>query len=368
MMNAKYDFNKIIANFKIDGQLISCERYGEGHINETYLATVNEGGKAVNYIVQKINKSLFTDVEKLMSNITLVTEFVRKKVALGGGDPDREVLTVVYTKDGKSYYHCADVDEYFRVYVFIDRAIAHMQADRPGLFYQSAVAFGRFAMQLADFDASKLYEILPNFHNTKVRYENFMRSLSLDKKKRAQSVAAEIEFVKSRKDYCGRIVDLLESGEMPLKVTHNDTKLNNVMLDEKTDKPVAVIDLDTVMPGSICYDFGDSIRFGCNPAVEDEKDLSKVVFDLGLFEEYTKGYLTAMAGSITEVEKANLAMGAMLMTYECGMRFLTDYLDGDTYFHTKYEGQNLDRARTQFKLVSDMEKSYDKMLEIVAKY
>ena len=363
-----YDLNKIISQFKIEGKLVSCERYGEGHINETYLVVMNADGKEKKYILQKINKSLFTKVDRLMNNIVLVTEFVRKKVALKGGDPDREVLTVVYTKDGKSYYHSPEYDEYFRVYVFIDHAIAHQHAEREGQFYQSAVGFGEFAMNLADFDASQLYEVLPDFHNTQKRYENFMHSVSADKFGRAKSVSAEIEFVLKREGYCRKIVDMLSSGAMPLKVTHNDTKLNNVMLDEVTDEPVAVIDLDTVMPGSICYDFGDSIRFGCNPAAEDEKDLSKVVFDIGLFEEYTKGYLTAMGDSITKTEKDNLAFGAILMTYECGMRFLTDYLDGDTYFRTKYEGHNLDRTRTQFKLVSDMEKSFDKMKGIVNKY
>ena len=243
-----------------------------------------------------------------------------------------------------------------------------MNADKPGLFYQSAVAFGTFAMQLKDFDASKLYDVLPDFHNTEKRYENFLASLKADKMNRAASVKKEIDFVLERKAYCNRITSLLSSGEMPLKVTHNDTKLNNVMLDEETDKPVAVIDLDTVMPGSICYDFGDSIRFGCNPATEDEKDLNKVVFDIKLFEEYTKGYLSAMGNSIVKAEKDNLAFGALLMTFECGMRFLTDYLDGDTYFRIKYADHNLNRTRTQFKLVSDMEKRMDEMNKIVQKY
>ena len=364
----KYDFNSIFSHFTVNGSLVFCERYGEGHINETYLAILNYNGKEKKYILQKINKSLFTKVDKLMNNIVSVTEFIRKKVAANGGDPDREVLTVVYTKDGESYYYAPEYEEYFRVYVFIDHAIAHQHAERQGQFYQSAVGFGTFAMQLSDFDASKLYEVLPDFHNTQKRYENFLHSVTADRMKRAKTVMAEIDFVLKREKYCRRIVDLLDSGAMPLKVTHNDTKLNNVMLDEVTDKAVAVIDLDTVMPGSICYDFGDSIRFGCNPAAEDEKDLSKVIFDIKLFEEYTKGYLTAMGDSITKIEKDNLAFGAILMTYECGMRFLTDYLDGDTYFRIKYEGQNLDRARTQFKLVSDMEANSDKMQNIVNKY
>lgn len=208
----------------------------------------------------------------------------------------------------------------------------------------------------------------PNFHNTEKRYENFLNSVKADKAGRAKDVQKEIQFVMDRKEYCSRIVDLLASGEMPTKVTHNDTKLNNVMLDVVTGKPVAVIDLDTIMQGSICYDFGDSIRFGCTTGEEDEPDLSKVNFDVSLFEAYTKGYLTALGDSVTKVEKDNLAFSAILMTYECGMRFLSDYLDGDVYFRVKRENHNLDRCRTQFKLVSDMEESFEKMQEIVNKY
>ena len=361
------NFNNIIKNFEIKGELVSCERYGEGHINETYLAIMQDEGKQVKYILQKINKNLFKEVDKLMNNIMLVTEFNRKKIIARGGNPDREGLSIVYAKDGKPYYYCEDCQEYFRVYVFITDAIAHQKQVRAGQFYQSAVAFGEFANLLAEFDATQLYEVLPNFHNTQVRFENFLASLECDKMGRVESVKEEINFVIERKDYCKRLVNLIKTGDLPLKVTHNDTKLNNVMLDEKTDAPVAVIDLDTIMPGTICYDFGDSIRFGCNTGAEDEPDLSKVNFDIKLFEEYTKGYLSALGDSVTKCEKDNLPFGAILMTFECGMRFLADYLDGDVYFSTHREGHNLDRARTQFKLVSDMEKLLLKMQEIVNK-
>lgn len=361
-----YDFKKIVSLFNLKGNLVSCERYGEGHINETYLAEVEANGKKVNYIVQKINSNLFKDVDKLMNNIKLVTEFNRKKIIERGGNPDRESLTLVYAKDGKPYVHTEE--GYFRIYVFITEAIAYQVAPNAEAFYQSAVAFGSFANLLAEFDAKLLYEVLPDFHNTEKRFRDFEASLKADKAGRASSVKEEIDFYLSRKDYCGKIVNLLKSGEMPTKVTHNDTKLNNVMLDAKTGKYVAVIDLDTIMPGSICYDFGDSIRFGCNPAAEDEKDLSIVNFDLNLFEAYTKGYLSALGDSVTEIEKRNLAFGAILMTYECGMRFLSDYLDGDVYFHVKREGHNLDRTRTQIKLVKDMEKLLPEMQKIVDKY
>ena len=364
----KYDFKKIIENFYVKGELVSCEPYGEGHINETFLAVMNDGGKKVNYIVQKINTSLFKDVDKLMSNIVSVTEFARKRITEKGGDPNRESLTVVMTKDDKPYYYDKESDGTFRVYIFITDAVAYQIVEKPEHFYQSALAFGNFANLLADFDASKLYEILPDFHNTEKRYNDFINAVKSDKFKRAAGVKDEIEFFTQRKDYASKIVDLLHSGKMPLKVTHNDTKLNNVLIDAHTDKYVSVIDLDTIMPGSICYDFGDSIRFGCNTGAEDEKDLTKVNFDINLFETYAKGYLGALGNSVTAVEKDNLAFGAILMTYECGMRFLADYLDGDVYFRVHREGHNLDRARTQIKLVSDMENSFDKMKKIIEKY
>ncbi len=361
-----YDFNLIISNFNIDGKLISCERYGEGHINETYLAVVENNGVKKDYILQKINSNLFKNVEALMNNIRLVTEFNRARILENGGNPDRESLSLIYTKDQKAYYQ--NQDGYFRVYKFITDAVAYQVVEKPEHFYQSAVAFGNFANLLAQFNATELYEVIPDFHNTVKRFNDFTNSLQADKFDRAKLVEKEIKFVLDRKDYCSKIVNLLKSGKMPTKVTHNDTKLNNVMLDVKTGEPVAVIDLDTIMPGSICYDFGDSIRFGCNPAAEDEKDLTKVNFDINLFEQYVKGYLSALGQSITPIEKENLAFGAILMTYECGMRFLADYLDGDIYFRVKRDGHNLDRARTQFKLIEDMEKAYPEMLKIVEKY
>ena len=363
-----YDFNKIISQFQVEGNLVSCERYGEGHINETYLAVMDVDGKPLNYIVQKINSNLFKEVDKLMNNIKLVTEFNRAKIIAKGGNPDREALSLVYTLNGDAYYKCPECEGYFRVYKFITDAIAYQVVEKPEHFYQSAVAFGNFANLLAEFDATQLYEVLPRFHDTEKRFNDFMNSLNADKMDRAKDIKKEIDFVLSRKDYCGRIVNLLKSGEMPTKVTHNDTKLNNVMLDATTGEPVAVIDLDTIMPGSICYDFGDSIRFGCNPCAEDEKDLSKVNFQINLFEQYAKGYLSAVGKGATQIERDNLAFGAILMTYECGMRFLADYLDGDVYFRTHREGQNLDRARTQFKLIEDMEKCFDQMQAIVKKY
>ena len=364
----KYDFNNIISKFAVKGALLSCEPYGEGHINETFLAVLSDGGKEIKYIVQKINTRLFKDVDKLMHNIVSVTEFARKRIKENGGDPMRESLTVVMTKDGKPYFYDEESKGTFRVYVFITDAVAYQIVEKPEHFYQSALAFGNFANLLAEFDASTLYEILPDFHNTEKRFNDFLGAVERDKCQRAAAVRKEIDFFLERKEYAKRIVELLRDKKMPLKVTHNDTKLNNVLLDAKTDKYLSVIDLDTIMPGSICYDFGDSIRFGCNTAAEDEKDLSKVNFDINLFETYAKGYLEALGDGVTAIEKDNLAFGAILMTYECGMRFLSDYLDGDVYFRVHREGHNLDRARTQIKLVLDMEKCFDKMKEIINGY
>ena len=363
-----YNFSEIISEFKVEGKLVSCERYGEGHINETYLAIIDNNGTRKRYILQKINNRLFKNVDALMNNIRLVTEFNRIKITERGGDPDRESLTLIYTKDGKPYCYSPAEDGYFRMYIFIENATAYQSVTKPVQFYESAVAFGEFANLLAEFDASVLYEVLPNFHNTEKRFNDFMKSVETDSFNRAKLVEKEIKFVIDRKKYCDVITSKLKDGEIPTKVTHNDTKLNNVMLDNATDKAVAVIDLDTIMPGSICYDFGDSIRFGCNTGAEDEPDLSKVNFSIELFETYVKGYLHALGNSVTEAEKSHLAFGAILMTYECGMRFLADYLDGDVYFRTSRAGHNADRCRTQFKLVEDMEKNLNKMNEIVNKY
>lgn len=365
-MSASYDFKSISSNFNLKGEFLSCEPYGEGHINQTFLLLTNSENGVCKYILQRINSNLFTNVEALMNNIKQVTEFAREKIKEKGGDPDRESLTVVCTKEGKPYYF--DGENYFRIYLFIDNATAYQVVENPVHFYESAVAFGNFANLLAQFDASKLYEPLPNFHNTVSRFEALEQAVKEDKAKRAHLVQEEIEFAFARKGLTSKIVSQLESGEIPLKVTHNDTKLNNVLIDNATDKAVAVIDLDTIMPGTICYDFGDSIRFGCNPAAEDEQDLSKVNFSIELFEQYVKGYMHSLKGTMTEKEAENLALGAIMMTYECGIRFLADHLNGDTYFRIKRENHNLDRARTQFKLVKDMEEQFDQMNAIVNKY
>ena len=298
-----------------------------------------------------------------MDNVILVTDFLKKKIVKAGGDPLRETLSVVMTRDGKTLYR--NGGDCWRVYTFIQGAVTLQTCENEEQFYASACAFGHFQKLLADFPADTLYESIPNFHNTKSRYLDFEDAVRKDVCGRAASVEKEIAFVRARKDFAATLVDMQERGELPLRVTHNDTKLNNVLFDEKTRLPLAVVDLDTVMPGLSVNDFGDSIRFGATYAAEDEPDLSKVNFELPLFECYTKGFLGECGSLMTENEKKMLPIGAMMMTFECGMRFLTDYLNGDTYFRIHREGHNLDRCRTQFKLVSDMEKSRAQMDEIV---
>ena len=345
--------------FNICGEPVIVERYGEGHINETYFAATDKGAK---YILQKINERIFKDIPGLMNNIRLVTAHIAEKVKLAGGDVNRDALQLIPLINGGWYLH--NDNGYFRMYVFIGNATSHQVVTNPKQFYESAVAFGTFQNYLSDFNANLLSETIPNFHNTVRRFESFKNSLKADKADRAASARKEIDFILAREKYCGRIVDLLNSKQMPLRVTHNDTKLNNVMIDDATGKGLAVIDLDTVMPGSSCYDFGDSIRFGCNSAAEDEQDLSKVNFRLDLFETYARGYLGALK-NIVQIERDSLALASILITYTIGMRFLTDYLDGDIYFRIHRENHNLDRARTQFRLIEDMERRLPDMEKII---
>ena len=352
------DLSAILENYSLEKSVPACEPLGEGHINETMLLTFASGKR---YVLQRVNDKLF-DVEKLMHNIMLVTDFMRLKAAEQGKNPDARCLTVVKTQDGRSYVKTED--GFFRIYQYID-GVSYQVVESAWDFYRCAQAFGGFANALSDFDATRLYEIIPKFHDTEKRFRDFENSLEKDACGRAESVKREIDFVLDRKDYCSRITSLLASGEMPVRVTHNDTKLNNVMFDKNTGECVAVVDLDTVMPGSLCYDFGDAIRFGCNTSTEDDTDLTRVNFDINLFKAFAEGYIPAIGDGITETERRNLAFSGILMTYECGMRFLTDYLDGDKYFRIARENHNLDRARTQFKLIEDMEKLLPEMERIV---
>lgn len=348
-------FEDVLSRFRLDAPAVSCERYGSGHVNETYLV-VSESGRR--YILQRISTRAFHDIPALMRNISSVTEFLRAKC----GDP-RGVLSLIPTVSGAFYYQDAE-SSYWRVYDFVEGSVCLQAPETAEDFYQSALAFGQFQQMLEDFPAETLSEIIPNFHNTADRYRIFREVLAADPMGRAAGAQAEIGFALSREAEGSTLVEQQKAGLLPTRVTHNDTKLNNVLLDAATRKALCVIDLDTIMPGLSLYDFGDSIRFGASTAAEDEKDLSKVEISLDLFRIYTRGYLTACPG-LTEREKQLLPMGAKLMTLECGVRFLTDYVDGDHYFATRYETHNLDRCRTQFKLVADMESKWAEMAKIV---
>ena len=343
-----------LSAFQLDSPAVSCEKYGCGHINVTYLAVTQSGRR---YILQKINDHTFPDVDGLMDNIRRVTAYLGARC----NDP-RSVLTLVPTVDGKSW--CRNEYGCWRVYDFVEGSLCLQLPETPADFYESAVGIGRFQHQLRDFPAQTLHESIRNFHNTPDRFRIFREVLERDPMGRAASVQKEIDFVLSRAEKLSALQAMRDSGELPTRVTHNDTKLNNVLLDAATRKALCVIDLDTVMPGLSVYDFGDSIRFGASTAAEDEQDLSKVRMSLDLFRIYTRGFVSACPG-LTDAELEMLPLGALTMTGECGMRFLTDYLDGDHYFAIHRDGQNLDRARTQLRLVQDMEEKWIEMHRIV---
>ena len=345
----------VLRGFQLDAEPVSCAPYGCGHINATYLAVTASGRR---YILQKINHHTFRDVAGLMENITAVTEFLRTKT-----DDPRSVLTLVRTHEGTSYLHAQE--GYWRVYNFVEDTLCLQLPETDEDFYQSAVGFGTFQQLLAEFPAAQLHETIPNFHNTPDRYRAFLDVLDRDPMRRAAQVQPEIEFALARQSEMAALQNALTVGELPLRVTHNDTKLNNVLLDAMTRKALCVIDLDTVMPGTSLYDFGDSIRFGAATAAEDERDLSKMELSLERFRAFTRGYIRACP-NLTQKEVELLPLGAKVMTMECGVRFLTDYLDGDHYFAVHRAGQNLDRARTQFKLAANMEKKWRDMQKIVA--
>ncbi len=365
---SKKQRDEAITNFQFNGILIEEGPYGNGHINDTYLLKFNLGeGEEKKVILQCMNKSIFTQPVELMENVLNVTSYLRNKIIENGGDPERETLNVIPTVDNKPYFVDSE-GEYWRAYKFIEDATCYEQVETPEDFYQSAVSFGNFQRLLADYPAETLHETIKGFHDTKARFEVFKKAVADDICGRAASVQKEIDFVLSHEDVANVFGDMLAKGELPLRVTHNDTKLNNIMIDNATRKGICVIDLDTVMPGLAMNDFGDSIRFGASTGAEDEKDLDKIWCDMELFDIYAKGFIEGCGGKLTQKEIEMMPMGAKVMTFECGMRFLTDYLQGDTYFKIHREGHNLDRCRTQFKLVEDMEAKWEVMNEIIKKY
>lgn len=358
---------EVIENFQFEGEYTEGIPYGSGHINDTFRVTFQHKGETKRYILQRMNNQIFLNPEELMENVVGVTSWLRKKIVENGGEPERETLNLVPAKDGRAFYKDSE-GEYWRVYLFIEGAKTYDLVENQEDFYQSAVAFGRFQGLLADYPAETLHETIQDFHNTVKRLDTFKKAVEADACGRAAQVQEEIQFVLDREALAHKLCDMQAEGKLPLRVTHNDTKLNNIMIDDETRKAICVIDLDTVMPGLSVNDFGDSIRFGASTGAEDEPDLSKVSCSMELFELYTKGFVEGCKGSLTEEELDMLPVGAMTMTYECGMRFLTDYLEGDHYFKIHREGHNLDRCRTQFKLVKDMEEKWNQMNEIVNKY
>lgn len=338
-----------------------AERYGAGHINDTF--TVWAADHSRRWILQRINTDTFTDPAGLMENVTGVTSYLRREILARGGDPDRETLNVVPTREGKPYYTDCEGGAW-RAYLFVEGTVCLQKVENERDFYTAAETFGNFQNQLAGYPAATLHETIARFHDTPNRYANFEKALAADVMGRAREIGPEIAFIRAREADCHVLMDQLAAGVLPLRVTHNDTKLNNVLIDQATGKGICVIDLDTVMPGLSAYDFGDSIRFGANDCAEDEPDQSKVHFSLHLYEVFARGYLAAAGSAMTEAERRSLPWGAKLMTLECGIRFLTDYLEGDHYFKISRPAQNLDRARTQFTLVEGMEREFDAMTQL----
>ena len=357
--------NEAVAAFEFGAPVVSVCRFGSGHVNDTFrVDTDRTDGENALFILQRINEVAFHKPDEVMANVIGITEYLGKKIREAGGDPSREALQVIRPRSGEISYKDSEGGTW-RVFPFVRDIECYDSAETPELFEASARAFGKFQRMLDGYPAETLYETIPHFHDTEDRLARLKAAIAADSMGRVAECADEISFALAREADCSVALNALREGILPLRVTHNDTKLNNVLIDKVSGDGICIVDLDTTMPGLSIYDFGDSIRFGANHADEDEKDLTKVNFDIDLFEAYTRGFLEGAGGALTQAELEYLPWGAKLMTLECGIRFLTDYLDGDHYFHIRYPEQNLDRCRTQFKLVADMEAQWDEMHKIV---
>ena len=353
----------VIKGFDIEGHPIEIIRYGNGHINDTYRVTMNlEDNKKKRYILQRINHTIFKEPIKLMDNISRVTKHIKGKISAMGGNVLKESINVIETVDGKNYL--LHESNYYRCYDFIEGVTSYDIVSGPEDFYRSGQALGKFQALLSDYDGKTLHETIKDFHNTEKRFIDFCSAVKEDPMDRVKECSEEVQFFLEREKDTGIINRLIQSGALPVRVTHNDTKYNNVMIDDETREAVCLVDLDTVMPGVSLYDFGDSIRSGATTALEDEKDLSLVHFDLSLFKAYTEGYLSK-ARFLSPTEVDYLPFAAKIMTYECGLRFLKDYIEGDIYYKIDRAEHNLDRARTQIKLLQEMERDFQAMKEIV---
>ncbi|MDL2205652.1 aminoglycoside phosphotransferase family protein [Eubacteriales bacterium OttesenSCG-928-N13] len=354
----------VLPMFGFEGSYLDVEEIPSGHINNTYHLTYTDGDRLHHYTLQRINSYVFKDPMAVMRNIQMVTKHLRLSMERDGIDPHRRVLELIPTIEKQIMYRDNE-GHYWRAYIFIENATAHDEVKVPAHFYEAGRGFGEFQKRLTDFPISRLSYTIPNFHNTPHRFDAFMESVANNRAGRAHSVQAEINFLRERRDMMGQIVQLIDSNELPLRVTHNDTKINNVMIDDNTGKAVCVIDLDTVMPGSSLYDFGDAIRFGASTAVEDEPDVSKISLDLEKFKLFTRGFVEETDGFLTKTELKLLPIGAEVLTCELVMRFLTDYLDGDLYFKVHSPEHNLIRTRAQMQLMIDMETKHDDMMAYV---
>ena len=355
-------------HFCLPGRVLSVQPFGNGHINDTFLVSVapEERRENIGFVLQRISPAAFHHPVQVMENVSAVIAYLQKAIAARGGDPSRETMTLIPARDGKNYYLGED-GEVWRIYLMIADTVSYDLPETEELFRQAGAAFGAFQLALDGFPAHTLYEAIPRFHDTLDRLRQLEEAMIADRAGRARSALSEAAFVRERGEKAGSLARLLKEGKLPLRVTHNDTKLNNVLFDAATGEGLCVVDLDTVMPGLCAYDFGDAIRFGANTALEDEADLDKVRFSLPMFAAYTQGYLRKAGRILTPLEKETLPLGAWTMTLECGSRFLADYLNGDTYFHTEYPEHNLVRARNQFKLLREMEAQESLMNAVVAR-
>ena len=361
-------FCDIVNEFMVDGEVLTVEPLTSGHINTTYCVKVKSAsGEICQYTLQRINQYVFHDPVAVMENISNVTAHIKKSLAAEGGDIERESLTVVLTRDGYPYYLDAD-NEYWRLYRYIGNAHTLNFVQNPRQLYNAGFGFGRFQKMLSDFPLETLHETIPQFHNTKLRYEQLMDAVARDECGRAASVLPEIAFFQAREQELSMLVHMTETGEMPLRVTHNDTKFNNILIDDETNEALSVIDLDTVMPGLLVHDFGDAIRYAANTAEEDETDLARVSIDLEAYRHFADGFLSALHDRITPVEFRMLPWGAKIITMELSMRFLADHLNGDKYFKIHRKNHNLDRARCQLKLAQSMEEHFDEMFQLIEQY
>ena len=363
MGDLKHDIKSVSSQFQIFGEYLTAGPYGSGHINDTYAAAYDVSGTVVRYIHQRVNHNIFKNVPALMENVERVTRHIGAKLG-GSRDSSRRTLTVVPTRDNQPYHKDAG-GNFWRTYLFIEKAKTYDTIETAQQAFEAAKAFGHFQGMLADFPAPRLNDTIPDFHNTPKRFAALEAALAADTCNRAKSARAELDFVMKRKAMTRELLELNAQGLIPERITHNDTKLNNVMLDDASGAGICVIDLDTVMPGLALYDFGDMVRTATSPAKEDEQDLSLVKMQFPMFEALARGYLETAGGFLTKTEKSRLAFSGKLITLEIGIRFLTDFLAGDTYFKVHREGHNLDRCRTQFKLVESIEQQETAMNALV---